>query len=47
MAPLGLYDIVGSANFVNKADIGIIVGRREEDGTHLTDIDVKKARLRG
>ena len=44
-APLSLYDIAGSANFANKADIGIVVGRREEDGKHLTDIDVKKVRF--
>jgi twinkle protein len=41
-----LYDIAGSANFVNKADIGIIVRRREEKGAHLTDIDVKKVRFK-
>jgi hypothetical protein len=46
VAPLSLYDIAGSANFVNKADIGIVVGRREEDGTQLADIDVKKVRFK-
>lgn len=45
-APLSLYDIAGSGNFANKADIGIIIGRREEDSTHYADIDVKKVRFK-
>jgi twinkle protein len=46
-APLtSLYDISGSANWGNKADIGVIVGRREEDGIQYADIDVKKVRFK-
>jgi len=45
-APLSLYDIAGSANFANKADIGIVISRREENGVFYTDVDVKKVRFK-
>ena len=39
-----LYDISGSANFVNKADCGVVVHRGEQSGT--TDIYVRKVRFK-
>jgi twinkle protein len=39
-----LYDISGSANWANKADLGIVVYRNEE--TTNTDIHVKKCRFK-
>ena len=39
-----LYDISGSANWANKADLGIVVYRNEET-TH-TDIHIKKCRFK-
>jgi twinkle protein len=42
--PPGMYDISGSANFVNKTDNGITVHRGERDGT--TDIYIRKVRAK-
>ena len=39
-----LYDISGSANWANKADLGIVVFRNEE--TKNTDIHIKKCRFK-
>jgi len=39
-----LYDISGSANWANKADLGIVVYRNEE--TTNTDIHIKKCRFK-
>jgi twinkle protein len=39
-----LYDISGSANWANKADLGIVVFRNEE--TEKTDIHIKKCRFK-
>lgn len=40
-----LYDISGSANWVNKADCGIVV-HRSEDASQQTEIHVKKVRFK-
>lgn len=39
-----LYDISGSANWANKADIGLVVHRGEEQGT--TEVYVRKCRFK-
>jgi twinkle protein len=39
-----LYDISGSANFVNKADCGVVVHRGAEEGT--TEVYVRKVRFK-
>jgi twinkle protein len=39
-----LYDISGSANFVNKADCGVVVHRGQEAGT--TDVYIRKIRFK-
>lgn len=39
-----LYDISGSANFVNKADVGVVVHRGDQQGT--TDVYVRKVRFK-
>jgi twinkle protein len=40
----GLYDISGSANWANKADLGVVVHR--DDASNLTEIHVKKCRFK-
>lgn len=42
----GLYDISGSANWVNKADIGIVVHREPEKKPPQTEIHIRKVRFR-
>lgn len=42
--PVGLYDINGSAAWYNKADVGIIVRRTEDE--FVTEIDIEKCRFR-
>jgi twinkle protein len=41
-----LYEISGSAHFVNKADIGIVVARDWADGSRDVEIHVKKVRFK-
>lgn len=41
-----LYDISGSAHFVNKADVGLVVHRERGDGIPRTDIHVRKVRFK-
>jgi twinkle protein len=41
-----LYDISGSANWANKADIGVVVHRPEPTGDTTTEIHVRKARYK-
>jgi twinkle protein len=41
-----LYDISGSANWVNKADLGIVVHRDPEKDPNRTDILVRKVRFK-
>ena len=41
----GLYDISGSANWANKADIGLTV-HRPDPKTHETEIHVRKVRFK-
>jgi twinkle protein len=41
-----LYDISGSANFVNKTDLGVVIQRNYEDGSREVDIHVKKVRFK-
>lgn len=41
-----LYDISGSANWVNKADVGIVVHRQPGEGQAPTEIYVKKVRFK-
>ena len=40
-----LYDIYGSANWVNKAEIGLVV-HREDDDTALVEIHIRKVRFK-
>jgi twinkle protein len=42
----GLYDISGSANWVNKADIGIVVHRDPAEKPPATEIHIRKVRFR-
>ncbi|UAK25850.1 toprim domain-containing protein [Sphingomonas nostoxanthinifaciens] len=44
VSPPSLYDISGSANFVNKTDNGLTIHRGERDGT--TDVFVRKVRAK-
>ena len=39
-----LYDISGSANWVNKADVGIVVHRQSKEEGGKTEIHVRKMR---
>lgn len=41
-----LYDVAGSANFVNKADLGIVVSRDWNEGSRNVDIHIKKVRFK-
>ena len=41
-----LYDISGSANWANKADIGIVVHRDPEKDPTRTDIYIRKVRFK-
>jgi len=41
-----LYDISGSANWANKADLGIVVHRDPETGPTRTDIYIRKVRFK-
>ncbi len=41
-----LYDISGSANFANKADLGIVVHRDWREGRTAVEIHVKKVRFK-
>ena len=41
-----LYDISGSANFVNKADLGVIVSRNWDEDSNDVEIHVKKVRFK-
>jgi twinkle protein len=41
-----LYDISGSANFANKADIGLVVHRDPQNDPTRTDIYVRKVRFK-
>ena len=41
-----LYDIAGSANWVNKADIGLVVHRDPNKDPTRTDIYVRKVRFK-
>jgi len=41
-----LYDISGSANWVNKADIGIVIHRDTDKDPTLTEIQVRKVRFK-
>jgi twinkle protein len=40
-----LYDISGSANWANKADLGVVVHRRDATST-ITDIHIRKVRFK-
>lgn len=42
----GLYDISGSANWVNKVDLGIVVHRDFEGDPTRTEIHVRKVRFK-
>ncbi len=42
----GLYDISGSANWVNKADIGVVVHRDPAEKPPTTEIHIRKIRFR-
>jgi twinkle protein len=42
--PVGLYDINGSAAWYNKADMGVIVRRKEDED--VTEIEIEKCRFR-
>jgi twinkle protein len=44
LPPPTLYDISGSANWANKADLGVVVYRQEDNGP--TDIYVRKVRFK-
>ena len=41
-----LYDISGSAHWVNKADIGVVVHRKYGEGQNDVQIQVKKVRFK-
>lgn len=41
-----LYDISGSSNWVNKADIGVVVSRDWEEGSRDVDVHLKKIRFK-
>jgi twinkle protein len=41
-----LYDISGSANWVNKADIGIVIHRDIDKDPAVTEIQVRKVRFK-
>ena len=44
--PPGLYDINGSANWANKADLGVVVYRHEEEGKNYTEVFLRKVRFK-
>jgi twinkle protein len=41
-----LYDISGSANFANKADVGIVIHRDPTNDPTRTDVFVRKVRFK-
>jgi twinkle protein len=41
-----LYDISGSANWVNKADLGIVIHRDPDKDPTMTEIQVRKVRFK-
>jgi len=41
-----LYDISGSANWSNKADIGVVIERDHSEGSHRVTVHVKKVRFK-
>ena len=41
-----LYDIAGSANWANKADLGVVVHRDWTEGSSDVEIYVKKVRFK-
>jgi twinkle protein len=41
-----LYDISGSANWVNKADIGVVIHRNTDKDPTLTEVQVRKVRFK-
>ncbi len=41
-----LYDISGSANFANKADLGVVIHRIWREGSTAVEIHVKKVRFK-
>jgi len=41
-----LYDISGSANWVNKADLGIVIHRDPDEDPHRAQIYVRKVRFK-
>ena len=46
MPPPTLYDISGSANWANKADLGVVVHRGDARDPTRTDIYVRKVRFK-
>ena len=46
LPPPTLYDISGSANWANKADIGIVVYRDPERAPNTADIYIRKVRFK-